>query len=161
MGQYYKWHQLFMDGALKRLRHKKNGRETGKEEKFRAQNERVKGMIAELASENLQLKKSWGITGHIEDQGKITMIKAEVQKTKEKTGLKTGHKKLTYQMHDEGIVALTPHRYIGYWTREKSFINGARPERGQARNTRTSQQDLMNTGIQTSCISRSWKCGVF
>lgn len=59
-GQYYKWQQLFFNGALEGLRHKKNGREAGKEEKLKGENERLKSVIAELATENLQLKKSLG-----------------------------------------------------------------------------------------------------
>lgn len=59
-GQYYKWQQVFFNGALEGLRHKKNGREASKEERLTAENERLKGVIAELATENLQLKKSLG-----------------------------------------------------------------------------------------------------
>jgi len=59
-GQYYKWQQLFFNGALEGLRHKKNGRGSNKEERLIAENERLKGVIADLATENLQLKKSLG-----------------------------------------------------------------------------------------------------
>lgn len=59
-GQYYKWQQLFFNGAIEGLRHKKNGREAGKEERLTAENQKLKGVIAELATENLQLKKSLG-----------------------------------------------------------------------------------------------------
>ncbi|MCX7914613.1 MAG: transposase [Thermodesulfovibrionales bacterium] len=59
-GQYYKWQQAFFNGAIEGLRHKKNGRETAKEEKLIAENQRLRGVIAELASENLELKKSLG-----------------------------------------------------------------------------------------------------
>lgn len=59
-GQYYKWQQAFLNGAIEGLRHKKNGRETAKEEKLIAENQRLRGVIADLASENLQLKKSLG-----------------------------------------------------------------------------------------------------
>ncbi|GFP26385.1 hypothetical protein HKBW3S25_01878, partial [Candidatus Hakubella thermalkaliphila] len=48
------------NGAIEGLRHKKNGRDTSKEEKLTAENEKLKGVIAELATENLQLKKSLG-----------------------------------------------------------------------------------------------------
>lgn len=58
--QYYKWQQAFFNGAIEGLRHKKNGRESSKEEKLLSENQRLKGVIAELASENLQLKKSLG-----------------------------------------------------------------------------------------------------
>jgi len=59
-GQYYKWQQLFLGGALEGLRHKKNGREASKEQRLKAENEKLKGVIAELATENLQLKKNLG-----------------------------------------------------------------------------------------------------
>lgn len=59
-GQYYKWQQVFFNGALEGLRHKKNGREANKEERLTAENDRLKGVIAEIATENLQLKKSLG-----------------------------------------------------------------------------------------------------
>ena len=59
-GQYYKWQQIFLGGALEGLRHKKNGREASKEERLTAENEKLRGVIAELATENLQLKKSLG-----------------------------------------------------------------------------------------------------
>lgn len=59
-GQYYKWQQAFFNGALEGLRHKKNGREASKEERLLAENQRLKGVIADLATENLHLKKSLG-----------------------------------------------------------------------------------------------------
>lgn len=59
-GQYYKWQQVFFNAALEGLRHKKNGREASKEQRLTAENEKLKGVIAELATENLRLKKSLG-----------------------------------------------------------------------------------------------------
>lgn len=58
-GLYYKWQQVFFNGALEGLRHKKE-RGNGIEEKLRAENQRLKEVISELAGENLQLKKSLG-----------------------------------------------------------------------------------------------------
>lgn len=40
--------------------HKKNSRETAKKERLTAKNQRLTGVIADLATENLQLKKSLG-----------------------------------------------------------------------------------------------------
>lgn len=59
--QYYKWQQSFFNGALEGLKHKKNGREnTKKEEKYKMELQRLKEVIAELAAENLALKKNLG-----------------------------------------------------------------------------------------------------
>lgn len=58
--KYYKWQQAFFNGAIEGLRHKKNGRETAKEERLTTENQRLRGVIADLAAENLQLKKSLG-----------------------------------------------------------------------------------------------------
>jgi len=59
-GQYYKWQQSFYNGAIEGLRHKKNGKSSRREEMLNAEIGRLKGVIAELASENLGLKKSLG-----------------------------------------------------------------------------------------------------
>jgi transposase-like protein len=59
--QYYKWQQAFFESALEGLRHRKtNGKESRREERHAAEVVRLKGVIAEIAAENLELKKSLG-----------------------------------------------------------------------------------------------------
>lgn len=59
-GLYYKWQQVFFNEALEELRHHKKERGNCIEEKLRAENQRLKEVISELAGENLQLKKVLG-----------------------------------------------------------------------------------------------------
>ena len=59
--QYYKWQQIFFNGALEGLKHRKvNGKEGRKDERLSAENQRLKDVIAEIAAENPALKKSLG-----------------------------------------------------------------------------------------------------
>lgn len=58
---YYRWQQAFFHGALEGLTHHKNNKKASrKEERLVAENQRLKEIIADIASENLQLKKSLG-----------------------------------------------------------------------------------------------------
>lgn len=55
-GQYYRWQQMFFNGAIEGLRHTKSGRRNSVEERLKEENERFKSVISDLASENLKLK---------------------------------------------------------------------------------------------------------
>lgn len=58
---YYKWQQVFFHGALEGLtHHKRNAQGSRRGERLLAENQRLKEIIAEIASENLQLKKVLG-----------------------------------------------------------------------------------------------------
>lgn len=60
-GQYYKWQQVFFNGAIEGLtNHKQRRKESSKEERLNTEIRKLKDIIAEIASENLQLKKNLG-----------------------------------------------------------------------------------------------------
>jgi len=61
-GQFYRWEELARDGALERLtqgRKKKKDKGSSKEEALQHENERLKSVIAEITTENLELKKNF------------------------------------------------------------------------------------------------------
>ena len=57
--QFYQWERAADQGALEALRHRKRGRKhvTATEEALQSEIEKLRAVIAELSTENLQLKK--------------------------------------------------------------------------------------------------------
>jgi transposase len=64
VSQYYRWQDAFFDGALNGLERKKNGpvstSEQRKIEQLEKDNLRMKDVIAEIAAENVTIKKRIG-----------------------------------------------------------------------------------------------------
>lgn len=63
VSQYYKWQAVFFEGALEGLERKKSGPtafEIRKIEQLEKDNVRMKDVIAEIASENITIKKRIG-----------------------------------------------------------------------------------------------------
>jgi len=55
--QWHEWHKRLVESAKDVFKRKSNGRSTVEEDEIRAANERMKSVIAEITSENLELKK--------------------------------------------------------------------------------------------------------
>ncbi|MGH9462581.1 MAG: transposase [Vicinamibacteria bacterium] len=55
--QWHEWHGRLVASAEEVFKRKRNGRSTAEEDEIRASNERMKSVIAEITSENLELKK--------------------------------------------------------------------------------------------------------
>lgn len=61
-GLFYKWQERFLSGALERLRQAESGptkAELRKIEELQKDNNRMKGVIAEIVSENIDFKKKY------------------------------------------------------------------------------------------------------
>ena len=64
VSQFYKWQAVFFEGALDGLERKKSGpmmAEIRKIEQLEKDNNRMKDVIAEIASENITIKKRIGV----------------------------------------------------------------------------------------------------
>jgi transposase-like protein len=61
-GQYYQWEKAAREAALERFQEPKGKLKTRdlRVERLEAENLRLKGVIAEITAENLELKKSFG-----------------------------------------------------------------------------------------------------
>lgn len=60
-GQYYQWRDKLLSQAEEIYKRKKEDKSTRKEERLEIENRRLKEVIAEITSENLDLKKTLGV----------------------------------------------------------------------------------------------------